>query len=159
MLNGWSRDISQKFSKSNSVCNFPGTFVSMSFWATVFLGVSHCKQHENNRSHCEVSFTIFIWAFLPWLPLMQSYLHQHKPRQIVSICWSLSHFFCLSAVSSPASDISVQATPRIRGAAQHLWPYSPPLPLGQHRWRSPWAHQPKFHSGLCQPKGEAIELS
>lgn len=40
------KDVSPKFSRSNGVCNFPSTFVNMSFKATVlFRDVSHCKQH------------------------------------------------------------------------------------------------------------------
>lgn len=40
------KDVSPKFSRSNGVCNFPSTFVNMSFKATVlFRDVPHCKQH------------------------------------------------------------------------------------------------------------------
>lgn len=40
------KDVRPKFSRSNGVCNFPSTFVNMSFKATVLSGdVSHYKQH------------------------------------------------------------------------------------------------------------------
>lgn len=38
------KDVSPKFSRSNGVCNFPSTFVNMSFKATV-PSVFHSKQH------------------------------------------------------------------------------------------------------------------
>lgn len=40
------KDVSPKFSRRNGVCNFPSTFVNISFKATVLSrDVSHYKQH------------------------------------------------------------------------------------------------------------------